>query len=65
MRTTITIDDAVLEEASKLTGISDKEELIREALGALISRETGRRLIDLGGSMPDIEDVSSLKLISP
>ena len=58
MRTTITIDDAAFEEASKLTGICETEELIREALDALITRETGKRLIDLGGSMPDVEDVS-------
>lgn len=56
MRTTITIDDAAFEEASKLTGICETGELIREALNALITRETGKRLIALGGSMPDLED---------
>ncbi len=57
MRITITIDDAAFEEASKLTGISEKGKLIREALDALIARESGRRLIALGGSMLDLEDV--------
>lgn len=57
MRTTITIDDAAFEEASKLTGISEKGKLIREALDALIKRESARRLIALGGTMPDAEDI--------
>ena len=57
MRTTLTIDDAAFEKASKLTGISKKGELIREALDALIAKERGRRLRDLGGSMPGAEDV--------
>jgi Arc/MetJ family transcription regulator len=57
MRTTVTIDDAAFEEASELTGISEKGKLIREALDALIRRESGKRLIALGGSMPDMEDV--------
>ena len=57
MRTTLTIDDDAFEEASKLTGISEKGKLIREALDALIARESSKRLIALGGSMPDLEDV--------
>ena len=56
MRTTITIDTTLYEEASKLTGISEKAKLVREALTALIARESGKRLAKLGGSAPDIED---------
>lgn len=57
MRTTITIDTSLYEEASKLTGIGEKAKLVREALTALIAREGGKRLAKLGGSAPDIEDI--------
>ncbi len=57
MRTTITIDTSLYEEASKLTGISEKAKLVREALTALIARESGKRLAKLGGSAPDLADV--------
>ena len=57
MRTTLTIDPLLYEEASKLTGISEKAKLVREALTALIARESGKRLAKLGGSAPDIEDI--------
>jgi Arc/MetJ family transcription regulator len=58
MRTTLTIDDAVFEEASAITGIKEKGKLVREALDALITRESGKRLAALGGTMPDMQDVS-------
>lgn len=57
MRTTIIIEDKAFEEASRLTGISEKGKLIREALNALIKRESGKRLIALGGCMPDAEEI--------
>jgi Arc/MetJ family transcription regulator len=57
MRTTLTIDPLLYEEASKLTGIEEKAKLVREALTALIARESGKRLAKLGGSAPDIEDI--------
>ncbi len=57
MRTTITLDDALVKRAQELTGIDEKSYLIREALKAIIAREAGRRLILLGGSQPDIEDI--------
>lgn len=57
MRTTIVLDDELLEEAQELTEIKEKSALIREALTALIQRESARRLALLGGSQPDLEDV--------
>lgn len=57
MRTTINIDDELLEEARRLTGIEEKTELVRKGLKSLISREAGRRLALLGGTMPDLKDV--------
>jgi Arc/MetJ family transcription regulator len=50
MRTTIALDDDLLAEAQRLTGTSEKSALVREALRALIERESARRLARLGGS---------------
>jgi Arc/MetJ family transcription regulator len=52
MRTTITVDDALIERAMELTGTAERSALIREALEALIARESARRLVLLGGSDP-------------
>ena len=52
MRTTITLDDDLLEEARKLTRIDERTALVHEALRALIARESARRLARLGGSEP-------------
>lgn len=54
MRTTITLDDELLARAIALTGISDRGPILREALTALIERESARRLARLGGSEPDL-----------
>ena len=50
MRTTLNIDDALLEKAAKLTGVEEKTSLVRLGLEALISKEAARRLAQLGGS---------------
>jgi len=55
MRTTLTLDDDLLAEAQRLTGTSEKSALVREALRALIERESARRLARLGGSEPGLE----------
>lgn len=52
MRTTIALDDDLVAEAQRLTGTREKSALVREALGALIERESARRLAALGGSVP-------------
>src|SRR5690606_35802917 len=57
MRTTVTIDDKLLEEAKWLTGIQETSCLIRAALTALVQQESARRLAKLGGSEPQLEDV--------
>jgi Arc/MetJ family transcription regulator len=54
MRTTIALDDELLERARSYTGLREKSALVREALKALIERESGRRLARLGGSEPDL-----------
>jgi len=58
MRTTLNIDDALLEEAQQLTGLTEKVALVREGLRALIERESARRLANLGGSEPQLKAVS-------
>ena len=55
MRTTVTIDDELLAEAMALTQIEERPTLIREALRALIQRESARRLARLGGTEPNVE----------
>jgi Arc/MetJ family transcription regulator len=54
MRTTLALDDALLERATDLTGITEKSALVREALKALVERESARRLARLGGGDPDL-----------
>jgi Arc/MetJ family transcription regulator len=57
MRTTLALDDDLVRTAQEFTGVTEKTALVREALKALIERESGRRLAALGGTMPDIEDI--------
>lgn len=52
MRTTVTLDDDLVEKATKLTQIAERPALLREALKALIERESARRLALLGGGDP-------------
>lgn len=54
MRTTLALDDDLLAEAQRLTGTREKSALVREALQALIERESARRLARLGGTEPDL-----------
>lgn len=58
MRTTLNIDDRLLEEAQRITGTTERTALIHEGLRALIQRESARRLARLGGSEPHLETPS-------
>lgn len=53
MRTTVTLDDRLLAEASKATGVKERSKLLHDGLRALIARENARAIIALGGSDPD------------
>ena len=53
MRTTVTIDDELMEQAEELTGIVERSALLRTSLETLIRVEAGKRLALLGGSGPD------------
>ncbi len=57
MRTTLNIDDQLLGEAQRITGVKEKTALVREGLRALIERESARRLAKLGGSEPQLQSV--------
>ena len=61
MRTTIALDDDLLAKAIALTGVSEKTALVREALRALIQRESARRLALLGGTEPTLKDIPRRK----
>ena len=52
MRTTIALDDQLLEEASELTGQKSRTALLHLALETLVRVEAGRRLAALGGTDP-------------
>jgi Arc/MetJ family transcription regulator len=54
MRTTLVLDDDLLAEAQRLTGTTEKTALVRQALGALVERESARRLARLGASEPGL-----------
>jgi Arc/MetJ family transcription regulator len=57
MRTTVNLDDDLLQIAQDYTEIREKSVLLREALKALIEREAARRLAKLGGAAPDLETI--------
>ncbi|MDR0958894.1 MAG: type II toxin-antitoxin system VapB family antitoxin [Propionibacteriaceae bacterium] len=53
MRTTVTLKPDLIADASRLTGIENKSDVVNEALELLVRVEAGRRLAALGGSDPD------------
>jgi Arc/MetJ family transcription regulator len=57
MRTTLNIDENLIAEAQRLSGVTEKAALVREGLKALIERESARRLARLGGSEPGLAPV--------
>ena len=57
MRTTLNIDNNLIERASEMTGIKEKTTLVRLGLEALIARESAKRLARLGGSEKDLKDI--------
>ncbi|MEL6777486.1 MAG: type II toxin-antitoxin system VapB family antitoxin [Cyanobacteria bacterium J06597_16] len=57
MRTTLNIDDDLLEEACRITGVTEKTALVKAGLIALIERESAKRLAMLGGSEKDLRPI--------
>ena len=63
MRTTLNIEDELLNQASKLTGIKEKTSLIRLGLESLIARESGKRLAKLGGTEKELKTIRRRRAI--
>jgi hypothetical protein len=57
MRTTLIIEDELVERARELTGIDEKTSLVRAGLEALIARESAKRLAAMGGSQPQLRSI--------
>jgi len=57
MRTTLNLDDELIDRAMRLTGIEEKTALVNAGLKELIARESARRLAALGGSMPGLKSI--------
>ncbi len=62
MRTTLNLDDELLKEAQRLSGLDGKTAVIHAGLRALIARETARRLAALGGSEKSLEPIRRRRL---
>jgi len=65
MRTTLNIDEKLLEKASELTGIREKTSLVRLGLESLIALESGKRLAKLGGTEKALQPVRRRKSPRP
>ena len=57
MRTTVVLDDQLLEQAERMTGLTGRTALLRAGLRALIELESARRLARLGGTEPKLEEI--------
>ncbi|SPF41478.1 Antitoxin VapB32 [Syntrophobacter sp. SbD1] len=57
MRTTLNIEDELVEKASELTGIKEQTTLVKLGLDALIARESARRLVKLGGTEKQLKAI--------
>lgn len=57
MRTTVNLDEELIEEAMRVTGVQERTTLIHEGLKTLVSRENARRLARLGGSEPQLRSI--------
>jgi Arc/MetJ family transcription regulator len=58
MRTTVTIDDALYEQAMAVADPAmDKADLFREAVKAFVQVRAARRLAALGGLAPNMPEV--------
>lgn len=64
MRTTVNIDDHLLDKAQRVSGMKERTALIHEGLRALIERESARRLARLGGSEPQLKPVRRRRTVA-
>jgi len=61
MRTTLNIEDNLIDKATKITGIKEKTTLVKLGLEALIARESARRLAKLGGKQKQLKEIPRRK----
>ena len=61
MRTTLNIEDTLMDKATKITGIKEKTALVKLVLEALIARESARRLAKLGGTQKQLQAIPRRK----
>lgn len=61
MRTTLNIEDNLIDKATKITGIKEKTTLVKLGLEALIARESARRLAKLGGTQKQLQPIPRRK----
>jgi len=61
VRTTLNIEDTLMDKASKMTGIKEKTALVKLGLEALIARESGKRLARLGGTQKHLQAIPRRK----
>ena len=61
MRTTLNIEDDLIDKAAKITGIKEKTALVKLGLEALIARESARRLAKLGGTQKQLQAIPRRK----
>lgn len=57
MRTTLNLDDFLLDEARRITGIHEKTALVHRGLEELIARESARALAALGRTSPKLRPI--------
>lgn len=65
MRITVDVDEALLDQAQRLTGLRERNALIREGLKALIERESVRRLARLGGAESGLQPIARRRSDTP
>jgi Arc/MetJ family transcription regulator len=58
MRTTLNIEDRLIDKATKLTGIKEKTTIVNLGLEALIARESSKRLAQLGGTEKKLKTIT-------
>jgi Arc/MetJ family transcription regulator len=62
MRATVALDDELVLKAQKLSGLTERTALLREALKALIHVEASRRLAAVGGTEPALEEIKRIRV---
>ena len=65
MLTTLNLDDELLAQAQRLSGLTERTQLVREALLSLIQRESAKRLAQLGGSQLELQAIPRRQDVAP